>query len=317
MSGWSISTTTASWYSRRRRSYPAFRGAAAAFGARRAARCGIRMAARHRNHEDRQPHARPGRRGADHRLRPSAQRRRRHLSGHRPPQLYRSPEKSGPRRRHRACRFPGAGARGGRSRRAGARPGDAGRIPEAARHRDPRSDADGENHPRGFRRYFRRAEAADRLRPRRHGLDVQGAGGHRAPSGLGRGPLRRRGRPGERHDVGIVAACGHSRPAPRVLHLRGWRIRRHLPRPQWRPGSNDDRPTSRKTAAGWPSRWASRPSGCSALIRPIRPTSWWRMGRGMAMRRTPTPSSPAPKALPSVSPPPIADRSCLPTPARA
>ena len=40
-------------------------------------------------------------------------------------------------------------------------------------------DADGQDHARGFRRYFRRAEAADRRRPRRHGLDVQGAGGLR------------------------------------------------------------------------------------------------------------------------------------------
>ena len=84
------------------------------------------------------PGARPGRRGADHRLRPSAQRRRRHLSGHRPPQFCRSAEKSRPGRRHRPCRFPGAGARRRGSRRARPRPGDAGRVPEAARHRDPR-----------------------------------------------------------------------------------------------------------------------------------------------------------------------------------
>ena len=37
-----------------------------------------------------------------------------------------------------------------------------------------------------------------------------------------------------RHDVGFVAAFGHSRPAPRLLHPRGRRIRRHLRRPQWR-----------------------------------------------------------------------------------
>ena len=84
------------------------------------------------------PGARPGRRGADHRLRPSAQRRRRYLSGHRPPQLRRSAEESRPGRRHRPCRFPGAGARRRGCRRARPRPGDAGRFPQAARHRDPR-----------------------------------------------------------------------------------------------------------------------------------------------------------------------------------
>ena len=94
--------------------------------------------------------ARPGRRGADHRLRPSAQRCRRHLPGDRPPQLCRSAEESGPGRRHRPCRFPGAGARGRRCRRARSRPGDAGRIPQAARHRDARRHADGERPRRKF-----------------------------------------------------------------------------------------------------------------------------------------------------------------------
>ena len=37
-------------------------------------------------------------------------------------------------------------------------------------------------------------------------------------------------------------------------------------------------PMSRKTAAGWRSRWASRPSIFSACIRPIRPMSWSRTG---------------------------------------
>ena len=123
---------------RRRRTDAALRSAAAAAGARGPGRRRVRMAAGHRDDEDRNAGSRPGRRGADHRLRPSAQRRRRHLSGHRPPQLCRSPEKSGPGRRHRPCRFPGAGARGGRCRRARPRPGDAGRFPQAARHRDPR-----------------------------------------------------------------------------------------------------------------------------------------------------------------------------------
>ena len=143
------------------------------------------------------PRARPGRRGADHRLRPSAQRRRRYLPGHRPPQLRRSPEKSRPGRRHRPCRFPGAGARRRGSRRARPRPGDAGRISQAARHRDPRGDADGEGHARGFRGHFRRAEAADRRRPRRHGLDVQGAGDLRAASHLARGLRATSSRPPE------------------------------------------------------------------------------------------------------------------------
>ena len=86
-------------------------------GARRSGRRRVRVAAGCRNHEDRKPRPRSGRRGADHRLRPSAQRRRRYVSGHRPPQLYRPVEKSGPGRRDRACRFSGAGARRGRSRR--------------------------------------------------------------------------------------------------------------------------------------------------------------------------------------------------------
>ena len=38
-----------------------------------------------------------------------------------------------------------------------------------------------------------------------------------------------------RHDLRIVAAVGHSGPAPRFLHPRGRRVRRHLRRPQWRP----------------------------------------------------------------------------------
>src|SRR5229473_3374725 len=45
------------------------------------------------------------------------------------------------------------------------------------RHRNPRGDPDGEGQPRGFRGHFERAETADRERPRRHGVDVQGARG--------------------------------------------------------------------------------------------------------------------------------------------
>ena len=125
-------------------------------------------------------------------------RRRRHLPGHRAPQLHRSAEKSRPGRRHRACRLPGAGARRRGSRRPRARAGDAGRLPQAARHRVARGHPDGESRPRGFRRHLRRAEATDRFRPRRHGLDVQGArhlaARPRLARGLERGPGGTRGR---------------------------------------------------------------------------------------------------------------------------
>ena len=175
-------------------------------------------------------------------------------------------------------------------------------------------DPDGEGHARGFRRYFRRAEAADRQRPRRHGLDVQGAGDLRAaphplaglsdeqPDGRGRAAMTLR----------IVAALGHSRPAPRLLHPRGRRVRRHLCRASMAASARTTiPPMSRKTAAGWPSRWASRPSIFSACTRSIRPTPWSRPDPGRAKRgRAPTPSSRAPKVSRSASPRPIADRSC-------
>jgi hypothetical protein len=64
------------------------------------------------------------------------------------------------------------------------------------------------------------------------------------------------------------------------------------------------RPMSRKIAAGWPSRWASRPSACSARTRSIHPTSWWRPDHGKATSRAPTRSSQRRKASPSASPPP-------------
>ena len=41
-------------------------------------------------------------------------------------------------------------------------------------------------------------------------------------------------------------------------------------------------PMSRKIAGGWPSRWASRRIIFSACTRSIRPTPWWRPGRGPA-----------------------------------
>ena len=75
------------------------------------------------------------------------------------------------------------------------------------------------------------------------------------------------------------------------------------------------RPMSRKTAAGWRSRWASARRIFSACGRPIRPMSWWR--RALARRargRAPTPSSPAPRVSPSAPPRPTADRSCSSTP---
>ena len=120
-----------------------------------------------------------------------------------------------------------------------ARPGAAGRFSQAARHRNPRGDPDGEGHPRGFRGHFGRAEAAGRRRPRRHGVDVQGAGDLRTPPHRRRRIQRRERRasrtPGRRrHDAGIAAALGHSRPAPRFLHPRGRRVRRHLWQPQRR-----------------------------------------------------------------------------------
>src|SRR5437763_1566268 len=40
------------------------------------------------------------------------------------------------------------------------------------------------------------------------------------------------------------------------------------------------RPVSPKIAVGWPSRWALRPSACSARTRSIHPTSWWRPDHG-------------------------------------
>ena len=79
-------------------------------------------------------------------------------------------------------------------------------------------------------------KAADRQRPRRHGLDVQGDGGHRTEPHFGRRPQRRRRRHREptRHDLRLVVAVGHSRPAPCLLQPRGRRFRRRLCRPQWR-----------------------------------------------------------------------------------
>ena len=69
------------------------------------------------------------------------------------------------------------------------------------------------------------------------------------------------------HDAGIAAAFGHSRPAPRVLHPRGRRLRRHLCKPQWRHRlARRSRAMSPKIAGGWPSRWASRRSIFSACI---------------------------------------------------
>src|SRR5207302_667124 len=80
--------------------------------------------------------------GRHHRLRPSAQRCRRHLSGDRAPQLYRSAEEPGSGRRHRACRFPGAGTCRRRPRRACARPANPGRFPQAPGHRAARGGID-------------------------------------------------------------------------------------------------------------------------------------------------------------------------------
>ena len=100
--------------------------------------------------------------------------------------------------------------------------------------------------------------------------------------------------PGDRkhHDVRIVAALGHSRPAPRLLHPRGRRIRAESIKASMAASARTTiRPMSRKIAAGWPSRWASRRSVCSARTRSIRPTPWWRPDRGRATSRAPTRSS--------------------------
>ena len=92
------------------------------------------------------PRARPGRRGAHHRLRSSPQRCRRHLSGDRPPQLHRSPEESRPGRRHRPCRFPGAGACRRRSRRPRPRPGAQGEFLKRLGIETRAVGADGQGH---------------------------------------------------------------------------------------------------------------------------------------------------------------------------
>ncbi len=146
-------------------------------------------------------------------------------------------------------------------------------------------DADGKNHAGGFRGYFRRAEAADRQRPRRHGIDVQGACGHRTQSHRGRGPQRRAAGAGRRnsHDVRIVAALGHSRAAPRLLHPRGRGVRRHLRKPQWRPRLERrsrqcrGKPPPDGRADGRRARALSQ-----RCTRSIRPTSWWRPDHGRA-----------------------------------
>src|SRR6516162_1775938 len=135
------------------------------------------MAAGCRNHEDHEPGTRSGRRCADCRLWPRAQRCGRYVSGHCPSYIRRSAEKSRTGRRHRACRFPGAGARRRRSWCTRPRPGDTRRIPQAPRHRDARDDTDGQGQPRRRRGHCCRNAAAGRRRPRRDGADVQGAGG--------------------------------------------------------------------------------------------------------------------------------------------
>ena len=142
----------------------AFRSAAAATGARGARRRDLRMAADDGDDADRSPPAQSGRRGADHRLRPCAQRCRRYVPGNLPPQLHRSAAQSGTGRPHRACRFPGACARRGRCGRAAARAGGAGRFPEEPRHRDARGDADEQGQHAGVGGYPDGLEAVDRHR---------------------------------------------------------------------------------------------------------------------------------------------------------
>ena len=184
-------------------------------------------------------------------------------------------EGAGPGRPDGARRFSRHGARRRGSRRPRPWPGDAGRVSEATRHRDPRGRADVEGQPRDVRGHCPGAEAADRRRPRRHGVDVQGAG-HLAPQfdGAGRaqrGQAEREGR--AEHETGFAAALGHPGPAPRLLHARGRRLRRHLCGPQWRSRfQRRSRQGGREPPphGGADGRFARRIF--SACIRSIRPT---------------------------------------------
>ena len=70
--------------------------------------------------------------------------RRRNLAGGRPPRLCRSADRARQHRPHRACRFPGAGARGGGDGRRELGPIEQSRLSAPARHRDAGGGAQGQ-----------------------------------------------------------------------------------------------------------------------------------------------------------------------------
>ena len=123
----------------------------------------------------------------------------------------------------------------------------------------------------------------------------------------------------EQHDVRIVAARGHSRPAPRLLHPRGRRVRVASTKASMAASARTTiRPMSRKTAAGWREQMGVAPERLLSAHQIHSPdavvaTGPWQ-GDEAARRRA---SSPAPKVSPSASPPPIADPILFVDPARA
>ena len=206
------------------------------------------------------------------------------------------------------------------------RPGAAGRFSQAARHRDPRGDPDGESHPRGFRGHFRRAEAAGRRRPRRHGIDVQGAGGLANPTSPIVAGFRRRARTSKQDAEGGGAMTLESPLLSAIPGLRHAFFTREggvsggiYGSLNGGVGSNDDPAHVEENR-----RRMAEQLGVSAraFSQPLAdPFARCRGGVGaLAGRhrgRAPTPSSPAPRVSPSAPPRPIADRSCSSTPARA
>ena len=74
-------------------------------------------------------------------------RARRNLAGGRPPRLCRSADRARQHRPHRACRFPGAGARGGGDGRRELRAHRAVGLPATPRHRDAGGRAQGQGAP--------------------------------------------------------------------------------------------------------------------------------------------------------------------------
>ena len=167
--------------------------------------------------------------------------------------------------------------------------------------------------PGGFRGYFLRHETSGRRRPRRHGIDVQGAGGLRTPPRLAGGVRgdggRRRGRdtmtlaspllsaiPGLRHafftrDGGVSDGFYGS--------LNGGL------------GSNDDPGHVAENRRRMAEQMGVAPANFLSAWQIHSPdavvaTGPWEGARG----RAPTPSSRGPKVSRSASPRPTADRSC-------